>query len=63
MKVAPIKDGFGAEISDIDLSKPIADDTFQALHTAIDEAGVAVFRDQVLSDVDLVTLLTMSLMV
>ncbi|MEM1199525.1 MAG: TauD/TfdA family dioxygenase [Pseudomonadota bacterium] len=55
MKVAPIKDGFGAEISDIDLSKPIADDTFQALHAAIDEAGVAVFRDQVLSDVDLVT--------
>ena len=54
MKVTPIHDGFAAEISGVDLSKPIPDDTFEALHTAIDEAGVVMFRDQVLSDVDLV---------
>ncbi|NNF80590.1 MAG: TauD/TfdA family dioxygenase [Rhizobiales bacterium] len=54
MKVTPIHDGFAAEISGIDLSKPIPNDIFEALHRAIDEAGVVMFRDQVLSDVQLV---------
>ena len=54
VKVTPIYDGFAAEISGLDLSKPIPDDIFEALHAAIDEAGVVMFRDQVLSDVGLV---------
>ena len=36
MKVKALKDGFAAEISGVDLKRPLADNAFQALHEAID---------------------------
>jgi len=54
MEIKPVLAGFAAEISGLDLKKPLDGDTFAALHAAIDEYGVAVFRDQFLEDADLV---------
>lgn len=54
MDIKALMDGFAADISGIDLSRPIPDDTFAALHEAIDIHGVAVFRDQFLDDAALV---------
>ncbi len=54
MNIKPLMNGFAAEISGVDLKRPIADGTFQALHEATDIHGVAVFRDQFLQDTDLV---------
>lgn len=54
MNIRSLMDGFAAEISGIDLAGPISDDSFEALHEAIDIHGVAVFRDQFLDDAALV---------
>lgn len=54
MNIKPILDGFAAEISGVDLSRPMSDETFEALHEAIDIHGVAVFRNQFLEDAELV---------
>ncbi len=55
MKVQAIIDDFGAEISGIDLKSAIPDDTFAALHEAIDRHAVAIFREQFLSSEELAT--------
>jgi alpha-ketoglutarate-dependent taurine dioxygenase len=48
--VRPLSGNIGAEISGVNLSEPIADDTFAAIVNALHEAcGVLVFRDQFLT--------------
>lgn len=54
MNVKTLLNGFAAEVSAIDLKLPIDDETFAALHEAIDLHGVAVFRGQFLQDAALV---------
>ncbi len=54
MNIKALMKGYAAEISGIDLKRPIADETFAALHEAVDIHGVAVFRDQFLQDAELV---------
>lgn len=54
MEVKPARPGFAAEISGIDLAKPLSVDAFDALREAIDAHGVAVFREQFLNDDGLV---------
>ena len=54
MKIKSISGDFVAEISGIDLKQALSDDTFGTLHEAIDIHGVAVFRDQFLTDSELV---------
>lgn len=54
MRIAEIKPGFGAEISNIRLDEDISDDVFEAIHEAIDKFGIAVFRGQFLEDGPLV---------
>ena len=49
MQIRQIGPGFVAEVSDIDLSEPLADETITAIHTAMDEHAVLVFHDQNLS--------------
>jgi alpha-ketoglutarate-dependent 2,4-dichlorophenoxyacetate dioxygenase len=41
---------FGAEISGVDFSRPVEDDTFQEIKAAIDKYGVCVFRNTGLDD-------------
>ena len=47
--VAPIAGALGAEISGIDLSKPISSAVFESLHQALIEFKVIFFRKQNLS--------------
>src|SRR5690242_7702992 len=46
LSVTPSGGGLGAEISGVDLSRPLDDDTFAKLAGAFFEHGVVVFRDQ-----------------
>ncbi len=55
MKVSPINDGFAAEISDLDLTQPLSDEAFTALHEAVDTYAVVVLRGQNLQNASRVT--------
>lgn len=50
----PVSPTLGAEIRGLDLSQPLGPDTASALADALDRHLVLVFRDQTLSDADLV---------
>ncbi len=54
MQITSIQRGFAAEISGVDLTRDLDDSTFATVHEAIDTHGVAVFRDQHLTDAPLV---------
>jgi alpha-ketoglutarate-dependent 2,4-dichlorophenoxyacetate dioxygenase len=54
VNIKALMNGYAAEISGIDLKRPMADETFAALHEAVDIHGFAVFRDQFLQDAELV---------
>ncbi len=54
MDIRALKNGFAAEISGIDLKRPLGDEIFAALHEVIDTHAVAVFRAQFLEDAELV---------
>jgi alpha-ketoglutarate-dependent 2,4-dichlorophenoxyacetate dioxygenase len=48
--VSPITTGFAAEVGDIDLSRPLADDDVAAIKQAFWDFAVLIFPDQVLSE-------------
>ncbi len=52
--VLALSPAVGAEIRDVDLAGPLDDDTFTAIYSAWLDHGVLRFRDQQLSDSDLV---------
>lgn len=54
MDIRPIRPGFAAEISGVDLGSPLSEEDFEVLHEAVDVHGVAVFRRQFLDDSQLV---------
>jgi len=45
-EVKPISEHFGAEITGLDLSKPLSDETFDKLRETFFDRGILVFRDQ-----------------
>lgn len=49
LRVEPLGPAAGAEISGVDLSRPLADDAFAAIRAALAAHGVVFFRDQHLS--------------
>jgi len=49
IRVERLSPALGAEISGVDLTKPLEDKTFQEIHTALIENQVIFFRDQNLS--------------
>ncbi len=49
MEVQPLSPNVGAEISGVDLSKPLSDNEFGAIRQAFVDWGVVFFRDQTLS--------------
>ncbi len=54
MKISELRDGFAAEITEVDLNQPISGGTFDQIHEAVDVFGVVVMRKQYLADADLV---------
>jgi alpha-ketoglutarate-dependent 2,4-dichlorophenoxyacetate dioxygenase len=50
MKAIPIHPFFGARVEDVDLSRPLDDETFRAVDAAFQEYSVLVFTDQRLTD-------------
>ncbi len=54
MNIRALKNGFAAEVSGIDLKRPLGDEAFAALQEVIDTHAVAVFREQFLEDAELV---------
>lgn len=50
LKVSPIRPGFGAELSGVDISRPLADADTRAIRRAIDDHAVLVFRNTGLDD-------------
>ena len=52
--VLALSPAVGAEIRDVDLAEPLDDDTFAAIYSVWLDHGVLRFRDQQLSDFDLV---------
>lgn len=54
MKVNPSGAALGAEVSGVNLSKPLDAETFEAVRAAWDEHLVLVFRDQQLTDPQLI---------
>ncbi len=50
LSIVQLRDSFGAEISGVDITKPIGDATFAAIRDAFDEYSVLVFRDQNFND-------------
>jgi alpha-ketoglutarate-dependent taurine dioxygenase len=49
LKVTPLSDAFGAEITGIDVSQPLDDETFGAIRDALHEYQVIAIRDQKLT--------------
>jgi alpha-ketoglutarate-dependent 2,4-dichlorophenoxyacetate dioxygenase len=47
--IYPVTDNFAAEIGDVDLAKPLAEEDFQAIEDAFNRYSVLVFPDQRLS--------------
>jgi taurine dioxygenase len=52
MKVTPLSKALGAEITDLDLRKPLDDATVKAIRDAFDQHIFVVFREQELSEDD-----------
>src|SRR5258705_5074400 len=52
LSINPLSQALGAEITGIDLRKPLDDATVKAIRDAFDQNVVAVFRDQQLSEDD-----------
>ena len=50
LTVTPLHPAFGAEISGVDLTRPLDDATFERIAVAFDDYSVLVFRGQALSD-------------
>ncbi len=50
MLIAPIGDGFAAEVSGIDTTKPLSNSAIAAIEAGMDRYAVLVFRDQALTD-------------
>ena len=50
LQITAVMPEFTAELSGIDISQPLAPDVVQAIHGAIDQYGVVVFRGQTLQD-------------
>ena len=46
IRVKPLTVAIGAEIEGVDLSQPLSDDTFAAVHKALMDHNVIFFRDQ-----------------
>ena len=53
-RITPMKTALGAEICEIDLSVPVGPESFSAIEQALDEHLVLLFRDQTLTDQQLV---------
>jgi len=45
MKIHPLSKACGAEVSEIDLARPLAPDAIDSLHRALGENGILLFRD------------------
>lgn len=56
LKLRPLCDSFGAEVLDIDLSKPLDNETFSEIENAFDSTSLLLFRGQTLSEDDHVAL-------
>lgn len=50
MKIDPIREGFVAEIAEVDLAKPLEASVATGIRTALDTYAVLIFRDQRLDD-------------
>jgi alpha-ketoglutarate-dependent 2,4-dichlorophenoxyacetate dioxygenase len=50
LTVTPLHSGFAAEISGIDITRPLDDATFERVAVAFDDYSVLVFRGQALTD-------------
>jgi alpha-ketoglutarate-dependent 2,4-dichlorophenoxyacetate dioxygenase len=50
LTITPVHSAFGAEVSGVDLTRPLDDATFERIATAFDDHSVLVFRGQVLTD-------------
>jgi alpha-ketoglutarate-dependent 2,4-dichlorophenoxyacetate dioxygenase len=50
LSIIPFEHAFGAEISGVDITKPIDDAVYGAIRTAFEEHSVLVFRDQPFDD-------------
>ena len=48
-EITPLSNGFGAEVTGLDLSQTLSYDDFETVRRAWFEAGVVVFRDQILT--------------
>jgi taurine dioxygenase len=52
MKIAPLSNALGAEVTGLDLRKPLDDAAVKAIRDAFDQSVVLVFREQELSEAD-----------
>ncbi len=50
LSITPVHPAFGAEVSGVDLTRPLDDATFERIATAFDDHSVLVFRGQALTD-------------
>ena len=50
MNIAPLKANFGAEVLDVDLSRPLSDENLQALTEGLYQHRVLVIRNQQLTE-------------
>jgi len=50
ISITPLHPFFGAEIGNVDISKPISPAEFAAIHEAMGRYGVVVFRETRLDD-------------
>lgn len=49
IELRPLAHALGAEVLGVDVARPVADDTFAAIHAAFLAHGVLLFRDQILT--------------
>ena len=50
MTINPINEGFAAEFSGVDITRPVSDDVVASIEAGMDRYAVLVFRDQALND-------------
>ncbi|HET8533787.1 MAG TPA: TauD/TfdA family dioxygenase, partial [Methylomirabilota bacterium] len=50
LTITPAHPAFAAEVSGVDLTRPLDDVTFERVATAFDDYSVLVFRGQALTD-------------
>jgi taurine dioxygenase len=56
LKLTPLSQSLGAEVSDVDLSQPISQRDAKALSLALDQYTVLLFRDQHVSEANQIKL-------